>query len=163
MLQAGDVGDRFYFIVSGMVRGFYYNDNDNDNDNNNDNDNSITSWFEAEGGYVMVPHSYFGGEPSQESIEVLEAGVALSITLADARQLHTAHPTLGMVSRLVMARYMIEAEYRLRALRLTTVEQRVDFFRQRYPAIYRRAPLKHIASFLNMTPQTLSKIRGKRN
>ncbi len=151
LVTAGDLNDRFYFIASGMIRGVYYNDKDNDN--------TITSWFEIEGGYVAIPHSYFNDEPSRESIEVLEPGVAFSVSRADLQQLQATNLAIGMVVRTIIIRYMVQMEHQLRALRMTTAKQRVDYFQQYFPSVYRRAALKHIASFLSMTPQTLSKIR----
>jgi len=156
LVTAGDYNDRFYFIASGMIRGVYYNDNDNDNDN------TITSWFELEGGYVAVPHSYFKNEPSLDSIEVLEAGVAFSVSRAELQQLQATNPAMGVVVRAIVVRYMVQMEHQLRALRMTTAKQRVDYFRVHFPSVYKRASLKHIASFLSMTPQTLSKIRSIR-
>ncbi|WP_375446437.1 Crp/Fnr family transcriptional regulator [uncultured Fibrella sp.] len=154
LVTAGEHNDRFYFIASGMIRGVYYIDTDIDN--------TITSWFEIEGGYVAIPHSYFNNEPSLESIEVLEAGEAFSVSRAELQQFQAANPAMGMVVRAIIIRYMVQMEHQLRALRLTTAKQRVDYFQQYFPSVYKRAALKHIASFLSMTPQTLSKIRNIR-
>ncbi|MBO0948628.1 Crp/Fnr family transcriptional regulator [Fibrella forsythiae] len=153
LVTAGDQNDRFYFIASGMVRGVYHNDTD---------DSTITSWFETEGGYVAIPHSYFKNEPSLESIEALETGIAFSVSRADLQHLQVTNPAMGMVGRAILVRYMVQMEHQLRALRMTTAKQRVDYFRVHFPTIYKRAPLRHIASFLSMTPQTLSKIRNIR-
>lgn len=152
LVAAGEYNDRFYFMASGMIRGVYYTTADT----------TITSWFEIEGGYVAIPHSYFNNEPSRESIEVLEAGVAFSVSRAELQHFQATNPLMGMVVRAIIVRYMIQMEHQLRALRLTTAKQRVDYFRQYFPSVYKRAALRHIASFLSMTPQTLSKIRNIR-
>jgi CRP-like cAMP-binding protein len=153
LVTTGDYNDRFYFIASGMIRGIYYDDNDN----------AVTTWFEIERGYVSIPHSYFNNEPSRESIEVLEAGVAFSLSRAELQRLQSVNPAMGKVVRTIIIRYMLRMEHQLRALRMTTAQQRVDYFQEYFPSVYKRAALKHIASFLSMTPQTLSKIRNLRS
>ena len=159
-MEEGTVCDRLYFIEEGMVRAYYYN---NDNDNDNDNDNTITSWFEIEGGYVYLPHSFFRGELAFKSVESLEPGLAWSISRLNLNRLAETYPCAAIIKDRVSEHYQVEYEYKLRMLRIHRAADRLAFFEARHPLIYRRAKLMHIASFLNMTPQTLSKLRLEQN
>ena len=132
-MEEGTICDRLYFIEEGMVRAYYYNDNDNDNDNHNDNhndnDNTITSWFETEGGFIYLPHSFIRGEPAFKSVESLEKGLAWSISRASLDEFCKKHPVAAIIKNRVSEHYLVEYEYKLKMLRIPKAADRLAFSR----------------------------------
>jgi CRP/FNR family transcriptional regulator, anaerobic regulatory protein len=156
LITAGTVNDRLYFIEKGLLRGYYYTDTDTDTDTD------TTSWFEAEGGIITLPHSFFGRQPAFEYVEAVERCAVYSISRYDLARFQGEHSVVQLITQRLSEQYMIEFENRLRMLRLKKANQRLQFFQSRYPDIYRRAPLKATATYLNMTPERLSQLRQQR-
>ncbi|GAB2783450.1 hypothetical protein GCM10027275_29280 [Rhabdobacter roseus] len=60
-------------------------------------------------------------------------------------------------------RYLILYSEQARWLRATSAEERFRQFITKYPELYEKVPLKHIASYLGMAPETVSRILKKKN
>lgn len=156
LIQAGRVNNDLFFLEKGIARGYYYNDNDNDNDN------EITSWIVAEGSFVAVPHSFFGRKPSVETVHLLEKSVVYCISYDDLNEIIQNQPEVATLKSRLVEQYLIRYDERLRALRSTSAFHRLSFFEEHNKELLNRVPLKYIASFLGITPQTLSKLRTER-
>ena len=149
LLKEGQIFKRMYFIENGIARAYYYEE-----------DKEITSWFMKEGDFIISVHSFYKQMPSRENIEVLEEAVLASISYQDLHSLYLKHLEFNIIGRVLTEHYYSLSEERLFAMRQMTAKQRFDFFIENYPGIITRVPLKQVASFLRMTPETLSRLRG---
>jgi CRP/FNR family transcriptional regulator, anaerobic regulatory protein len=151
LLKEGHVFSKMYFIEKGLARAYYF-----------DEDKEITSWFMKEGDFVISVHSFYKQAPSKENIELLEDAVLASITYAQLQELYKKHLEFNFISRVLTEHYYSLSEERIFAMRQMTAQHRFDFFNKAYPEILSRVPLKQIATFLRMTPETLSRLRAQR-
>ena len=156
IIQAGRVNNDLFFLEKGIARGYYYSDNDNNSDN------EITSWIVSEGSFVAVPHSFFGRKPSAETVHLLEKSIIYTISYDDLKEISQNNPEVAALKSHWVEQYLIRYDERLRALRSTSALNRLLFFEEHYKELLNRVPLKYIASFLGITPQTLSKLRSER-
>lgn len=149
LVRKGTHTGRAYFIETGMTRSYWLVDGE-----------EITTSFSTEGAIVFSMDELYYGEPSQECVETLEEVRAYGIAL---RELHAL-----LASRLDLAnwaRVIHQNEYRRlhrsHKERLTlSARLRYEAFARQFPDVCRRASLGHIASYLGITPSTLSRIRA---
>lgn len=154
LVKAGEINDRLYFIEKGMVRSYYTLE---------ENKTEVTSWFVGEFGFIYIPHSYIPKAPSVETIELLEDSEMISITNRSMQELYDSVPEANYIGRILTEMYLVMYDERVRFLRMMSAQKRNDAFKEMFPDIYDRAPKKYIASFLGLTPETLSRVRKNDN
>lgn len=140
-----------YFIEKGMTRSFWLV-----------NGEEITTSFSYEGGIVFSMDELYYNKMSEEFVETLEEVVAYRISLMDLNRLFQTNIELANWGRIVH-----QDEYRRlhrsHKDRLTLpARERYEEFRQQFPQVCRRANLGYIASYLGITPSTLSRLRARK-
>lgn len=151
LLKEGEVLEKMYFIEKGLARAYYFDDG-----------KEITSWFMKEGDFIISVHSFYKQSPSHENIELLEDSMLASITYKQLQELYKNHLEFNFIGRILTEHYYALSEERIFAMRQMTVKNRFDFFFTHYRELLLRVPLKQVAAFLRMTPETLSRIRAAR-
>jgi CRP-like cAMP-binding protein len=104
-------------------------------------------------------YSVLTGEPATYTIDALEDSELLLLEAAAMEEICRALPPFERFFRLLLQNSYIASQRRISAgLSLSAEEQYLRFVKM-YPAIANRVPLKDIASYLGITPQSLSRIR----
>jgi CRP-like cAMP-binding protein len=150
LLKEGEVFQKMYFIEKGLARAFYF-----------DEQKEHTSWFMKEGDFIISVNSFYKQVPSQEHIEVLEDSIMASITYQQLQTLYQKHLEFNIISRVLTEHYYSLSEERLFAMRQSSAKHRFEFFINKYPELAKRISLKQMASFLRMTPETISRLRAE--
>ena len=150
LLSQGKICDKVYFIDKGVARAFYYKDSQD-----------ITSWIMKEDDWIISVHSFYGQRPSYENIELLEDSTLTSLDYADLQSIYKDFPEFNFIGRVLTEYYYALSEERAFSLRLQSVKDRFESFMTAHAEIFNRVPLKYIASYLGMTPETLSRLRAK--
>lgn len=156
IIPIGKVNDKLYFIEQGLVRCFYHKMEKNKKV-------EMTSWLINDFNFVYVPHSFIAQSPSVEAVETLEPTTLIAISYDSLQELYQKYHEAAYIGRLITEMYLIMYDERVRSLRMMSAQDRHDSFKDNFPVIYEKSPLKHIASFLGLTPETLSRIRAKAN
>ncbi len=143
LLQPGDICDKIWFVEEGLVREFFTPDKGRE----------LTTQIVTGGTIIYSPLSYLNGEPSRMVIEVIEKCRLIAIAKSEVTQ-HFLREALEQT--------VIRAEKRFEILRLKRPAQRLEAFERLYPELCNRIPLYYVASLLNITPQTLSRVRSSR-
>ncbi|MBC3787819.1 Crp/Fnr family transcriptional regulator [Spirosoma utsteinense] len=152
LLQPGQVSDRLYFIERGVVRGYYLKEG-----------KEVTSWFMREGDFIISIVSFYSRQPAREYVELLTDSVVWSINYTQLQQLYRDFPEFNAIGRLITEKYYVQSERRTQNLRMQTAPERYAQLLADFPAIFGRVPLKYIASHLGISPETLSRLRGRRD
>ncbi|MBC9931793.1 Crp/Fnr family transcriptional regulator [Chitinophaga qingshengii] len=150
LLQQGQVCRYSYSILSGVVRGYYIKDG-----------RDITTSFNFADDMVMSLESATRQTPSPETFEVLEDTLVEEISVEKLMVLRERFPVLEKIWTLSAESYAIWLEERLASLQFATAKERYEQLLARYPEIVRKVQLSHIASYLGITLETLSRIRAK--
>ncbi|OIN57409.1 Crp/Fnr family transcriptional regulator [Arsenicibacter rosenii] len=151
LLEQGNVCQHFYLLEKGFARGYY-----------NHEGKDVSLWFAFEGDILTSLYSYATGKPSYTSIEILEDSVVNGFTFGQLNDLLEKYPEFNLVGRLLAEQYFIELEERTLSFQFKTATERYYELIRKHPQILRRASLGHIASFLGVSQETLSRIRAKR-
>jgi len=150
LLKEGDRCRQLYFIESGAVRGFY-----------NLEGREITHWFAFENDFVTSFHSFITQQPSVENVQLMEGSVLWSISHEKLQSLMNHYHEIERVVRKAYEGYYIRLEERFVNAHFKTAGERyTDLIRQN-PHFVERVSLGTIASYLGISPETLSRIRAR--
>lgn len=151
VVKEGDVSNCIFFIEKGFARSFYTKDG-----------KDITAWFMAENDVIISVASFFTRIKSYENIEALEETTVHYIHYQELEELYRNFSEFNTTGRLLATHYYILSEERLYNMRKQTAEERYYFMLDKYPQLILRAQVSHIASYLGLTIETLSRIRSKK-
>ena len=122
----------------------------------------ITLQFFFEGQGVASIESFLSNQPSMFTIESIEPSVLFSITKDNFEQLNNCYPELkDGFQEILLQRFSNYATLFLSRIKDTPRERYEDLIRN-HPEIIQRVPQHYIASFLGITPISLSRIRNRR-
>jgi CRP-like cAMP-binding protein len=150
LLKSGSVCTHVYFIKKGILRGYV-----------KETTKEITTWINAENDLVTSVSSFDDQVPAIENIQALEDCEYLSISFNDFQNLYQELPEFNIVGRKLLQRYYRIAEGRAFVARLTRAEYKYEYFLKNYTHLLNRLAIKHIASYLGITLETLSRIRKR--
>ena len=147
--RTGDKATSAGFVISGVVRS-YYVDNDG---------NDITQYFAPEGSWC-VDSGMVGFEEMQANWEAIEDVTVMLFDVADMRALIYSDEQLKNVWIMALESGMRYKIYRENGFLVESATERYVAFRKRYPQLADRVPLRYIATYLGITPESLSRIRS---
>lgn len=149
VLDEGQVCKVMYYIEKGMTRQFYYK-----------YDKDLTEHIGYEGGMVICLESYLKQEPTRLMIETLEPSILWELPKVKMEALSLVNGEIGAVYRSFFEQSLIESQIKADTLRFEPAHERYNKLLALHPEILKRAPLVYIASLLQMTPETLSRVRS---
>jgi len=152
LLKVGEVCRCFYYVDRGLLRQHYEK-----------NGMDVTEHVAYEGGIVMCIESLFQQEPSRIAVEALEPSLIYALPYEPYRNYMRASFELCSFMIAILQESLIVSQQKADTLRFETAKERYLRLLRDHPDIVRRAPLHVVASFLQMTPETLSRVRAQLN
>lgn len=149
ILDEGQISHDILLVGKGMVRQFYYK-----------NGKDVTEHFSYEGCIVMCIESLLKQEPTRLMIEALEDGTVYQLNYNKLMLLAETSWEVNMFYRKILEFSLITSQVKADSWRFETARERYNNLMQAQPEVIKRAPLSHIASYLLMTPETLSRVRS---
>lgn len=147
LLAEGTVCRHLYFLESGLLRFYIQKDGA-----------EVTKYF-TDIPYVFTSQkSFTSQQPAKESIETLEESVLWRMKYDDAFSLLAVDSWNTFIRKLIQEVQSFTEEI-LEAVQTETAENRYRALLTTQPALIQRVPLKHLASYLGIAPQSLSRIR----
>ena len=151
LLKQGRPCKYLWFLVKGSVRYFYLDDDGKENN----------VWFSLDVDVVTDAPSFSSQKPSNENIQLLEDSELYAIEYNHLKALLTEHHAFALWHISLIEKYYIsQIEDRIGDLQFLTAKQRYEKLLAQFPSISNRVSLGHIASYLNITQETLSRIRS---
>lgn len=150
LIRDGKVCEHVYFLEKGCVRGFY-----------NLDAKEITYWFAFENTFVTSFFSFISRKPCFENIQLIEDCTLWAVTYEDLQELYRQHADMERMGRIMHERYYVMLEERFVRNHFKEAKERYENLMLNSPHILQRVPLGYIASYLGVTQETLSRIRGK--
>lgn len=149
ILREGEECTCMYYVDSGMVRQYYFK-----------NGKDVTEHFSFEGRIVMCIESLLKHVPSQIIIESLETTQLYALPRKKLLEAIEYTPELGILYRKILEHALISSQHHADSQRFENAQERYERLLKDKPEIILRAPMIHVASFLQMTPETLSRVRA---
>jgi CRP-like cAMP-binding protein len=149
LFRSGEIARHVYFIDKGCLRQYYINNNGEER----------TIYFKMEDGWCSELVSFLDNKPTELNLQALEDSKLQIINQKNwiyaVTQIQSF--TLGFIRAQQDTNYMLKK--RLAEATVETPEEKYLRFIKEEPILLQRVPLYHIASYLAITPETLSRIR----
>lgn len=152
ILKQGYICYNIYFVQQGLVRCFYIK-----------GEKEISSWFMKEKDVIISVESFFNQSMSYENIQALEDCTLYYLTYDELQYMYNKFPEFNFIGRMLTERYYQLSEQRLYSLRMQRASEKYGNLMITFPELIQRVPSKHIASYLGITEETLSRIRAHKN
>ena len=150
LLTPGNVCENLYFIEKGMLKCFFAKGK-----------KSIVDWFFGKGQTVVSVDSFYDQVPGKDWIEALHDCDLLYITYAELEHLYRTCLEFNVVGRIFTNRYLRIWHRQARNCRMRKAKERYLYMLETQPELVQLVPQIDLSSFLDMTPETLTRIRSK--
>lgn len=149
ILKEGDICRQFLYIDNGLVRQFYFK-----------HGKEVTEHLGQEHTIVMCIESLFKEEPTKLQVEALEPTTVYALPKADLERVAMHNVNIQILYRKMLEESLIVSQIHADLVRFETAQDRYKKLCKLCPQVVLRAPLVYIASYLQMTPETLSRVRA---
>lgn len=148
ILREGETCTNIYWVVKGLVRQFYYK-----------NGKELTEYMATENNIAMCIESLFLEQPTHLQIKAIEPTVLIAIPKVELEAVAMKSVNIQILYRKILEESLILSQIHADMLRFESAQDRYQKLIKRQPQLVLRAPLVYIASYLQMTPETLSRVR----
>ena len=148
ILGEGETCEYIYWIVKGLVRQYYFK-----------NGKELTEYMAVENTIMMSIESLFKEKPSSQIIQALEPTLIYALPKSDLEVVAMRSVNIQILYRKILEESLIISQQRADMLRFESAQDRYQKLVKNSPQLVLRAPLVFIASYLQMTPETLSRVR----
>jgi len=152
ILQEGAICRAIYFVEQGYLRTYYIKEDDN----------IVNLNFTFEGEFTSDSTSVINREPSKISIEAGEDTILWIFDLDKVSPEMKSHPSVNLFIRRVTMQMLLASEAHGNLLKIYTPTERYHYIERNKPHVLQRVSLSHLASFLGVSRETLSRIRAKK-
>jgi len=151
LLKAESICTKSYWVESGILRKFYFH-----------SDREVTTEFYVKDDLAISFDSYMLQKPSRENIQAL-TDVTVNVTDYASFQIQKAkHRQLLELDFLLTEYYALWLEEKVFELHTQNATQRYETLLKKSPHIIKQVQVTQIASYLNVSLETLSRIRAKK-
>jgi len=150
ILKHQEVCGYIFYIEAGFARQYYYKDG-----------KEITEWFAGNREFCFSITSYFDGTPSNLLIEAVEDSTVIRLHRDGILQLSKTNPEIAQLAIQMFARSLKFSQLRTESILFQSARDRYLHLLDTKPYVIQKVPLAHIASFLGISQETLSRIRAK--
>lgn len=149
LFEEGTICHHVFFIDKGLVRIYYYSNSGKE----------ITAWFFQENSYFTAIDSFYNHRPTHDFCEALENSVIYTIKYTELENLLNKEYGARMAFHVLYELMKKMTEF-IVTIKFQSAEDRYNIMLKEYPSIFQRVTLGHIASYLGITQETLSRIRA---
>ncbi len=149
ILHQGEICRDVYIIGQGMARQFYYKDG-----------RDITEHFSCENEVVFCIETLFLKEPTKLIMETVEPSVIYHLNYEKFQHLCDSYTDINQLYRRIFELDLVVSQRKADSWRFESSRERYERFCKEYPEANKRASIAHIATYLLMTPETLSRVRA---
>nr|WP_321358299.1 Crp/Fnr family transcriptional regulator [uncultured Draconibacterium sp.] len=146
----GNIADEIYFVTRGCVRLFY-----------NVDGNDKTAFFYTEGQFICAGESYTYNIPATENFQAVEQTEIYVFTKKKTDELLRKVPKFEVIARIATENELITCQKVIASFVTKSAEERYTDLLSTQGDLFLRVPQQFIASFLGVSPETLSRIKAR--
>lgn len=151
ILREGETCEDISYIDRGLIRQFYFK-----------NDKELTEHIGSDGEIFMCIESLFREEPTHLQVEALEPSMIYCLPKRRLEQVALHNVNIQILYRKILEESLIISQIHADLVRFESAQSRYQKLCKLKPQVVLRAPLVYIASYLQMTPETLSRVRAQK-
>jgi CRP-like cAMP-binding protein len=148
LLEAGDVSTRSIFVISGCLRSYAVDKNGTEH----------VLQFAPTGWWITDMRSYLTAEPARLNIDAIEESEVLYISKSDFEELNLRIPKFEHFNRVIAQNAIATYQHRQVDHSTLSAIERYANFCELYPSLIKTLPQKQVASYIDVTPEFLSKM-----
>ena len=149
ILKEGDICKNIYFIDHGLIRQYYHKKG-----------KEVTEHLGEDHTIFMCIESLFKEEPTRLQVEALEQTVVYAMPKQKLEQIALHNVNIQMMYRKILEESLIISQIHADLMRFESAQERYKKLCKQNPQVAMRSPLVYIANYLQMTPETLSRVRA---
>jgi CRP-like cAMP-binding protein len=149
LIQEGVVSRYESFVNKGCLRSYYIDEKGQEH----------IAQFAIEGWWIGDMYSFLTSTPARLNVDALEDSELLCIDKPSLEELYLQIPKFERFFRIILQNAFIAHQQRIIANMSKSAEERYLDFIKRYPHLEQRVPQHQVASYLGITPESLSRIR----
>ncbi|MDB5144695.1 MAG: Crp/Fnr family transcriptional regulator [Mucilaginibacter sp.] len=149
LLNAGEVCQYVYFICNGCIRTYFIDAKGAEK----------TRYLAFENNFVTALASFITQAPSAQYIQALEDSELLRISQTDFYKLVDTNPVFAKLYRESLEQSQVFSTWRIETMISMTAKERYENLLERMPQVVLRLSNKHVASFLGITQESLSRLK----
>lgn len=149
ILKEGEVCKNIYYLDRGLIRQFYLK-----------NEKEVTEHLGADHSIFMCIESLFKEEPTKLQVEALENSWVYALPKSDLEKIALHNVNIQMMFRKILEESLIISQIHADLVRFESAKSRYKKMQKLYPQVILRSPLTYVANYLQMTPETLSRVRA---
>lgn len=148
LMKQGEHCYYFYFLVNGILVA-----------TTNRNHKELTTFIVTDGNFVTSVTGMYGYVPSEDTVYAVEDALLLALHADDMQEMYDRFPEFNIVLRKIFEDYFQGAHERSNMIRLNTAKEKYLYLQSYIPDHIPRIPLAHTASYLDIRPETLIRIK----
>lgn len=145
-VSPGNHASSIYFVESGIVRGAIEGPTE-----------KLSTWFKQDGD-LIIPQGIVNQHPSEEYISAVFKTTLISLPFKSLKKIGETMPEAMELMILLVAETAAESQYREKLLRVATAKDRYNLLNENEDFVLKRVPQYLIASYLNVTKETFSRL-----
>jgi CRP/FNR family transcriptional regulator, anaerobic regulatory protein len=151
LLQEGEVSSHIYFVLAGGIRSFKTVE-----------EKDVTQWFSFPNHFAVPYFSFAYRQPSDASMITLCDSQLLALSDTGFQYLSAKDPIWIDVNRRLLEGYYVALQNRVISFQVQSAKERYESILEDHPDIEEKVHLGHLASYLGISQETLSRLRAKK-
>jgi CRP-like cAMP-binding protein len=148
ILKEGDICRNIYYVDHGLIRQFYYK-----------NGKEVTEHLGEDHTIFMCIESLFKEQPTKLQVEAIEPTIIYALPKVQLESVALHNVNIQILYRKILEESLIISQIHADLVRFETAQDRYRKMCKLNPQVVLRAPLVYVANYLQMTPETLSRVR----
>jgi CRP-like cAMP-binding protein len=151
LVKSGEYCRSLAFILSGYLRTFYLDEAGNE----------ITTGFHGPQTFCTSYFGFYSRQPAFDNVQAIADCELLLLSYDDLQALYAKSLNINVMGRRILESACYFREVRLQVMITLPAAERYAWFVREFGDVHRQAQLQHIASYLGIKPETLSRVRRK--
>ena len=152
LVDLGDISKEIYFIIKGCIRYYYITDDGRE----------VTGFIFQEQMMSGSHNSFFSQVPSSQILETIEDSEVLVLGYTGLIELYQKVPKMNELVRKILEHRFSFAQSVIASLIINKPEERYRQLLKQQPDLVNRVPLHILATYIGITPVSLSRIRARK-